>query len=172
MLGPAALQYSIRNKSRSASRIPSPVLPNPPRTSCSVVHSTSVGSPTRSPRMRLFSCYHLPIFTSLVSRCLALWDGDRELLRALELAKTFLAPTEVLNSLWPCQGTHPLNPLSSLYLPNLMISVICAAFHSRGKELRAQLSQACVSAGIPPPLPQSPDLAPFYPATRVLTSRP
>ena len=37
-------------------------------------------------------------------RCLALWEGDRELLRALELAKTLLAPTEVLNSLWPCQG--------------------------------------------------------------------
>ncbi|KAH9969311.1 hypothetical protein BGW80DRAFT_1335542 [Lactifluus volemus] len=93
--------------------------------------------------------FHVGWFTNQVATCLALWDGDRELLRALELAKTFLAPTEVLNSLWPCQ-----------------------AFHSRGKELRAQLSQACVSAGIPPPLPQSPDLAPFYPATRVLTSRP
>jgi hypothetical protein len=59
-----------------------------------------------------------------------------------------------------------------LYLPNLTISVIPTAFHLRGKELRAQLSQACVSAGIPPPLPQSPDLAPLYPATRVLTSQP
>jgi hypothetical protein len=38
-------------------------------------------------------------------RCLALWEGDRDLFRALELAKSFLAPTEVLNSLWPCQGT-------------------------------------------------------------------
>ena len=37
-------------------------------------------------------------------RCLALWEGDRDLFRALELAKLFLAPTEVLNSLWPCQG--------------------------------------------------------------------
>ncbi|KAI0249633.1 hypothetical protein BJV78DRAFT_1155707 [Lactifluus subvellereus] len=92
--------------------------------------------------------FHISWFANQVATCLALWQGDRDLLRALELAKTFLAPTEVLNSLWPCQ-----------------------AFHQRGKGLRAQLSQACISAGIPPPLPQSPDLAPLHSATHVLTSR-
>ncbi|KAH9993527.1 hypothetical protein BJV77DRAFT_349009 [Russula vinacea] len=81
--------------------------------------------------------YHIGWLTNQVSTCLALWEGDRELLRALELAKTLLAPTEVLNSLWPCQ-----------------------AFHSQGKALRAKLSQACASAGIPPPLPPTiPDFA-------------
>ncbi|KAI9455242.1 hypothetical protein BJY52DRAFT_1280837 [Lactarius psammicola] len=84
-------------------------------------------------------------FTNQVETCLALWEGDRDLLRALELAKTFLAPTEMLNALWPC-----------------------AAFHVRGKALRAQLSQACASSGIPPPppsrvLPLLPSLAPLPP---------
>jgi hypothetical protein len=44
-------------------------------------------------------------FWGFFFRCLALWEGDRDLFRALELAKLFLAPTEVLNSLWPCHGT-------------------------------------------------------------------
>lgn len=81
--------------------------------------------------------YHIGWFTNQVSMCLALWEGDRDLFRALELAKSFLAPTEVLNSLWPCQP-----------------------FHLRGKALRARLSQACATAGIPPPLaPPTPDFA-------------
>ncbi|KAI9437449.1 hypothetical protein H4582DRAFT_2057821 [Lactarius indigo] len=86
-------------------------------------------------------------FTNQVETCLALWEGDRDLLHALELAKTFLAPTEVLNALWPC-----------------------AAFHARGKALRAKLSQACANSGIPPPppsraLPPLPSLAPLLPSS-------
>jgi hypothetical protein len=84
--------------------------------------------------------YHVSWFTTQVATCLALWESDKDLLRALELAKTFLAPTEALNCLWPCQ-----------------------TFHMRGKALRAQLSQACASAGIPPPLPlTTPDFAPHH----------
>jgi len=91
--------------------------------------------------------YHVGWFTNQVATCLALWESDRDLLRALELAKTFLAPTEVLISLWPCQ-----------------------TFHLRGKELRAQLSQACAISGIPPPLPPTtPDFA-LHPVTRAMTS--
>ncbi|KAH9020844.1 hypothetical protein EDB85DRAFT_1895962 [Lactarius pseudohatsudake] len=86
-------------------------------------------------------------FTNQVETCLALWEGDRDLLHALELAKTFLAPTEVLNALWPC-----------------------AAFHARGKALRVQLSQACANSGIPPPPPSRalhllPSLAPLPPSS-------
>jgi len=81
--------------------------------------------------------YHINWFTNQIATCLALWESDRDLLRALELAKTFLAPTEALNSLWPCQ-----------------------TFHLRGNTLRAQLSQACASAGIPLPMPPTtPDFA-------------
>ncbi|KAI0283220.1 hypothetical protein BC826DRAFT_920716 [Russula brevipes] len=91
---------------------------------------------------------HISWFANQVATCLALWEGDRDLLRALELAKTFLTPAEVLNSLWPCQ-----------------------AFHLRGKALRAQLSQACASAGISPPLPPTPpELSPHHSVTRGMTS--
>ncbi|TFY79931.1 hypothetical protein EWM64_g4083 [Hericium alpestre] len=44
-------------------------------------------------------------FTSQVAMCLNLWSGDHTLLKALELAKSFLVPLEALNILWPCEGT-------------------------------------------------------------------
>ncbi|KAI9508507.1 hypothetical protein F5148DRAFT_890384 [Russula earlei] len=84
--------------------------------------------------------FHIGWFTNQVATCLALWEGDRDLLRALELAKSFLVSIDVLNSLWPSQ-----------------------AFHLRGRTLRGQLSQACASAGIPPPqAPTTPDFAPQH----------
>ncbi len=43
-------------------------------------------------------------YSSQVAICLALWNYDRSLLNALELAKSFLIPLETLNVLWPCQG--------------------------------------------------------------------
>ena len=46
-----------------------------------------------------------PLIRGWASRCLALWESDRDLLQALELAKTFLEPTEALNSLWSCPST-------------------------------------------------------------------
>jgi len=92
--------------------------------------------------------FHVSWFANQVATCLALWEGDRGLLRALELAKSFLLPLEVLNSLWPSQE-----------------------FHGRGKALRGQLSQACANAGIPlPPDPSTPDFAPLHSATRSMPS--
>lgn len=41
-------------------------------------------------------------YTSQVSICLALWNYDRNLSAALELAKSFLIPVETLDVLWPC----------------------------------------------------------------------
>lgn len=45
--------------------------------------------------------------------CLSLWDYDRSLVRALDLAKSFLIPLDVLNALWPSSGTFRqlLNPI-------------------------------------------------------------
>ncbi|THH18643.1 hypothetical protein EW146_g2361 [Bondarzewia mesenterica] len=43
-------------------------------------------------------------FTGQVAICLDLWSGDQTLIRALELAKAFLVPIEVLNAMWPCSG--------------------------------------------------------------------
>ncbi len=91
-------------------------------------------------------CWISPLFPFLtylfIIRCLSLWEGDRDLLHALELAKTFLAPTETLNALWPSP-----------------------AFHARGKALRAELAQACASAGIPPPPPPSRALPALLPSS-------
>ena len=44
-------------------------------------------------------------FSSQVAICLGLWEFDHRLINALELAKTFLIPLDVLNALWPCPGT-------------------------------------------------------------------
>ena len=47
-------------------------------------------------------------YTSQVSICLALWNYDRTLIQALELAKTFLIPVETLDALWPCESARTL----------------------------------------------------------------
>jgi hypothetical protein len=113
----------------------------------------------------LLTTFGFGFFVIIISsRCLSLWEGDRELLRALELAKSFLAPTEVLNSLWPCNGTFSLSLLLAFsdvnYLVYVCIARVHVAFHLQGKALRAKLSQACASAGIPPPSPPTtPDFA-------------
>ncbi len=43
-------------------------------------------------------------FASQIAICLALWEYDRSLYNALDLAKAFLTPLEALNVLWPCQS--------------------------------------------------------------------
>lgn len=43
-------------------------------------------------------------FSSQVAICLALWQYDRTLLQALELAKSFLIPLDCLVVLWPGAG--------------------------------------------------------------------
>ena len=45
--------------------------------------------------------------SSQVMICLGLWKYDRSLTHALELAKTFLIPLDVLNALWPSAGMLP-----------------------------------------------------------------
>ncbi|EPQ56860.1 hypothetical protein GLOTRDRAFT_137358 [Gloeophyllum trabeum ATCC 11539] len=77
-------------------------------------------------------------FASQISTCLSLWRRDRGLVHALELAKSFLVPLDVLNALWPC--------------PNQK---------SRCDDLRDSLDEACASAGIPPPLPAHYSLPPM-----------
>ncbi|KAH9932503.1 uncharacterized protein B0H18DRAFT_871123 [Fomitopsis serialis] len=70
--------------------------------------------------------------------CLSLWNYDRSLVHALELAKSFLIPLDVLNVLWPS-----------------------AVQRVRRDELRQRLEEACVSARLPPPLPAELTLPPI-----------
>ncbi|TFY66432.1 hypothetical protein EVG20_g4654 [Dentipellis fragilis] len=76
-------------------------------------------------------------FTSQVAMCLSIWSGDNSLMRALELAKSFLIPLEVLNILWPCP-----------------------VFQAQCTDLRNQLEDACAISSIPPPLLQQFSLPP------------
>ncbi|KAI0074422.1 hypothetical protein K474DRAFT_1601483 [Panus rudis PR-1116 ss-1] len=69
-------------------------------------------------------------FASQVAICLALWNYDRSLINALELAKSFLIPLDALNALWPCTVQD-----------------------IRRNQLRLQIEEACRTAGITPPLP-------------------
>lgn len=39
--------------------------------------------------------------------CLRLWNLDRSLVDALNVAKLFLLTVDILNNLFPCQGTLP-----------------------------------------------------------------
>ncbi|KAJ3554349.1 hypothetical protein NM688_g3153 [Phlebia brevispora] len=68
-------------------------------------------------------------FSTQVSLCLSLWDYDRSLYHALDLAKGFLIPLDALNILWPC-------PVQQ----------------ARCDELRARLTQACHAARVHAPL--------------------
>ena len=43
-------------------------------------------------------------FSNQVAICLGLWEYNHTLVHALELAKAFLVPLDVLNALWPCPG--------------------------------------------------------------------
>ncbi|OSD04134.1 hypothetical protein PYCCODRAFT_1451417 [Trametes coccinea BRFM310] len=77
-------------------------------------------------------------FSSQVAICLSLWDYNRSLQGALELAKAFLVPLDVLNALWPC-------PVQA----------------SNRDELRRKVANACVSAGLHPPPPVEANLPPI-----------
>ncbi|KAI0731627.1 hypothetical protein C8Q72DRAFT_906414 [Fomitopsis betulina] len=70
--------------------------------------------------------------------CLSLWNYDRSLVHALELAKSFLIPLDVLNALWPSTVQRV-----------------------RRDELRQRLEEACVSARLPTPLPAELTLPPI-----------
>ncbi|CDO75688.1 hypothetical protein BN946_scf184585.g1 [Trametes cinnabarina] len=78
-------------------------------------------------------------FSSQVAICLSLWDYNRSLHRALELAKAFLVPLDVLNALWPCPAQA-----------------------SNRDELRRKLEIACTSAHLHPPPPIEANLPPIF----------
>jgi hypothetical protein len=79
---------------------------------------------------------------------------------------------------FPCtdRGTQLLVALPEYVLACILASIflkgICrVAFHLRGNTLRAQLSQACASAGIPLPIPPTtPDFALHHSDTREMVS--
>lgn len=89
-------------------------------------------------------------------RCLLLWNRDRSLLNALELAKSVLVLVDVMNALWPCSCKfhHPYiihsNPLS---YPTVQ--------QHQCNELRDRLLEACNAVGLDPPLPPSYSLPPL-----------
>ncbi|KAG1751431.1 uncharacterized protein EDB91DRAFT_1105483 [Suillus paluster] len=76
-------------------------------------------------------------FASQVAICLSLWEEDKSLLDALEVAKDVIVPVDVLNTLWPC--------------PMLL---------SKCDDLRKRVTEACHSVNIPPPLPPNCSLPP------------
>lgn len=75
--------------------------------------------------------------SSQVMICLALWEFDHAFVHALEQAKTFLTPLDVLNVLWPSPAQR-----------------------SRCDKIRQRLEEACATAGIPSPLPAELTLPP------------
>ncbi|KAG8774686.1 hypothetical protein FRC12_001872 [Ceratobasidium sp. 428] len=71
-------------------------------------------------------------FMAQVSRCLSLWQCDRSLFIALEVARAFLPPIDYLTCLWPCPAQR-----------------------SRYYDIRQRLYNECVKYGLePPPPPQ------------------
>ncbi|KAG0700822.1 hypothetical protein DFH29DRAFT_602797 [Suillus ampliporus] len=76
-------------------------------------------------------------FASQVAICLSLWEEDKSLLDALEVAKDVIVPVDVLNTLWPC--------------PMLL---------SKCDDLRKRVTEACHSVNIPAPLPPNCSLPP------------
>jgi len=81
--------------------------------------------------------------------CLILWTHDPTLDDALKLAKSIMCPVDVLNALWPCHGSS-LSSFCSLFIYILFVDI-----QQRSDSLRHQLSEACRSRGIEPPLAAS-----------------
>lgn len=95
-------------------------------------------------------------FATQIATCISLWENDHTLGSALELAKVFLGPLDILNALWPCPGESSRNSG-------------CPAADERGiagqrersNVLRAKLEEACTAARIPVPLPADFSLPPI-----------
>lgn len=86
-------------------------------------------------------------FMSQINRALSLWTSDRTLTVALEVSKALLAPIDHLTALWPCPGEYFL--LFSAHDVNMKYT----EQRLRYADLREQLDQACLIAGLslPPP---------------------
>lgn len=51
-------------------------------------------------------------FSNQLALCLRLWNNDRSLYGALELAKAIMIPLDMVNSIWPCpQHQHQCDDL-------------------------------------------------------------
>ncbi|CAK5282513.1 unnamed protein product [Mycena citricolor] len=72
--------------------------------------------------------FALTWFYHQLSICLLLWEHDNGLITALNLAKAFLVPLDVMNALWPCEYIH-----------------------SQCSALRKQLTLYCMQANLEPP---------------------
>lgn len=72
--------------------------------------------------------FQLTWFASQISICLSLWENDRSLIEALEVAKDILVPVELLNTLWPCP-----------------------VLQSKCDDLRKKVTETCHAINIPPP---------------------
>jgi hypothetical protein len=116
-----------------------------PRPTIPLSFSAAVASELVRHAGRYVSCtLCAPLFHRLpCARCLQLWSQDNTLAPALELAKKFLVPCDVLGALWPCDTqTHKVG------------------------ELRKRLDQACAVSGVPLPL------SPVHALAPVLRARP
>ncbi|EJC99066.1 uncharacterized protein FOMMEDRAFT_95074, partial [Fomitiporia mediterranea MF3/22] len=93
---------------------------------------------------RPFFCFW---FMGHVSRCLQLWQVDKTLTVALELAKHFLAPINYLSALWPCDGEIRITR-------NMRPFVAFSDQRMQYAGIRRQLEDACREAGValPPPI--------------------
>ncbi|KIJ64647.1 hypothetical protein HYDPIDRAFT_112046 [Hydnomerulius pinastri MD-312] len=75
-------------------------------------------------------------FMSQISRALSLWECDNSLTLALDVCIAFFKPIDYLSVLWPCPEQR-----------------------KRSQRLREQLTEACKTAGRPPPPPCPPEIA-------------
>ncbi|EIN11157.1 hypothetical protein PUNSTDRAFT_118688 [Punctularia strigosozonata HHB-11173 SS5] len=87
--------------------------------------------------------WQLTWFAVQIATCLSLWDHDRTLTGALDLAKMYLGPLDILNALWPCPAQR-----------------------GRCADLREKLNEACLVARIAPPLPPDFSLPPVLRVVR------
>ncbi|THH01910.1 hypothetical protein EW026_g884 [Hermanssonia centrifuga] len=90
---------------------------------------TITGQPNVSLARRPFFIFW---FMSQVNRALLLWSCDNTLTIALDVSKALLGPIEYMMSMWPCPEQQ-----------------------KRYQDLRANLSNACYLAGVPPPSPMN-----------------
>lgn len=92
-------------------------------------------------------------FANQVAIALGLWEYDHGLMRALDLAKQFLVPLDVLNAIWPCPGESRRDLARTARVCSHEAPVRLVAQASHRDELRRRLHDACVAAGQPPPPP-------------------
>jgi len=77
---------------------------------------------------------------------LHLWNYDRSMTDALEVAKMFLLPVDTLTAMFPCQGEVTQFP-SSWTTPDH----VPLAMEMLRDRLHDDLTKACIYSGLPPP---------------------